>query len=50
MRNVLGATRLVEEYGDDAVVVSVLADSGKKYLPPDLFATSPGAKGTSHRT
>jgi cysteine synthase A len=34
--NVLGAVQLVEELGDDAVVVTLLPDSNKKYLSTDL--------------
>lgn len=34
--NFLGADRLLDELGDDAVVVTVFADSNKKYLSTDL--------------
>jgi cysteine synthase A len=34
--NVIGAMQLVEELGSDAVVVTVLPDSNKKYLSTDL--------------
>jgi len=39
--NVLGAMMLVEDLGDDATVVTVLADSNKKYLSTDLFRDEP---------
>ena len=34
--NILGAMQLVEEMGGDAVVVTILPDSNKKYLSTDL--------------
>jgi cysteine synthase A len=39
--NVLGAIRVQENLGDDAVVVTVLSDSNKKYLSTDLLKTEP---------
>ncbi len=39
--NVLGAIKLVEKYGEHAVVVTVLADSSKKYLSTDLCHEEP---------
>ncbi len=39
--NVLGAMQLVEEMGPDAVVVTVLPDSNKKYLSTDLCRHEP---------
>ena len=39
--NVLGALQILEELGGDAVVVTVLADSNKKYLSTDLFRDEP---------
>ena len=43
--NVLGAIRVQEELGDDAVVVTVLSDSNKKYLSTDLLKTEPVKEG-----
>ncbi|WP_440135121.1 PLP-dependent cysteine synthase family protein [Chitinophaga sancti] len=43
--NVIGAIRLKEKMGDDAVVVTLLCDSNKKYLSTDLVkpqASKPG--------
>ncbi|MNL07408.1 Cysteine synthase [compost metagenome] len=34
--NVIGAIKLKEQMGDDAVVVTILSDSNKKYLSTDL--------------
>jgi cysteine synthase A len=39
--NVLGAIRVQESMGDDAVVVTVLSDSNKKYLSTDLLKEEP---------
>lgn len=39
--NVLGAMQLVERLGDNAVVVTVLPDSNKKYLSTDLCRAEP---------
>ncbi|MCP4590685.1 MAG: cysteine synthase family protein [bacterium] len=39
--NVLGAMQLVERLGPDATVVTVLADSNKKYLSTDLCRDEP---------
>ena len=39
--NVLGALQLLEELDKDAVVVTVLSDSNKKYLSTDLFREEP---------
>jgi cysteine synthase A len=42
--NVLGAMRVHESLGDDAVVVTVLSDSNKKYLSTDLLKDEPAMK------
>lgn len=39
--NVVGAIQLAEELGSDAVVVTVLPDSNKKYLSTDLCRAEP---------
>ncbi len=39
--NVVGAIKVLEELGGDAVVVTVLPDSNKKYLSTDLFSDEP---------
>ena len=39
--NVLGAIKVQEEMGDDAVVVTVFSDSNKKYLSTDLMKEEP---------
>jgi cysteine synthase A len=39
--NFLGADKLLDEMGDDAAVVTVFADSNKKYLSTDLAAPVP---------
>jgi cysteine synthase A len=39
--NFLGALKLVERYGDDAVVVTVFPDDNKKYLSTDLLHDEP---------
>ncbi len=43
--NLLGAMRLVEEMGPDAVVVTVLADCNKKYLSTALASAEPPQDG-----
>ena len=39
--NILGALRLADEMGDDAVIVTVLPDDNKKYLSTDLLREEP---------
>lgn len=39
--NVIGAIKLKEEMGEDAVVVTLLCDSNKKYLSTDLVKEEP---------
>ncbi|MBC8985161.1 PLP-dependent cysteine synthase family protein [Pedobacter sp. N36a] len=39
--NVIGAIKLKEKMGDDAVVVTLLCDSNKKYLSTDLVKEEP---------
>jgi cysteine synthase A len=39
--NLLGANKIHQELGPDAVVVTILPDSNKKYLSTDLFKTVP---------
>lgn len=39
--NIIGAIQLQNKLGDDAVVVTVLSDSNKKYLSTDLMKTEP---------
>lgn len=39
--NVIGAIKLKEQLGDDAVVVTLLCDSNKKYLSTDLVKEEP---------
>ncbi len=39
--NFVGALKVQNELGDDAVVVTVFADSNKKYLSTDLLRTEP---------
>ena len=43
--NVIGAIRLKEQMGDDAVVVTLLCDSNKKYLSTDLVKPQPPKPG-----
>jgi cysteine synthase len=43
--NIVGAIKLVEEMGPDAVVVTVLPDSNKKYLSTALAAAEPPQDG-----
>jgi cysteine synthase A len=39
--NVIGAIKLKEQLGDDAVVVTLLCDDNKKYLSTDLVKDEP---------
>lgn len=39
--NIIGAIKIQEQMGGDAVVVTVLPDSNKKYLSTDLFRDEP---------
>jgi cysteine synthase A len=43
--NVIGALRVQEQLGADAVVATVLADSNKKYLSTDLLRSEPLKEG-----
>ncbi len=43
--NFLGALEVQEELGADAVVVTVFADSNKKYLSTDLMSEEPAREG-----
>lgn len=43
--NVIGAIKLKEELGDDAVVVTLLCDDNKKYLSTDLVKEQPVKEG-----
>jgi len=43
--NVIGAIRLKEQMGEDAVVVTLLCDSNKKYLSTDLVKPQPVQEG-----
>lgn len=43
--NVIGAIKLASELGEDAVVVTLLADSNKKYLSTDLMKEEPVKPG-----
>jgi cysteine synthase A len=43
--NVIGAIRLKEEMGKDAVVVTLLCDDNKKYLSTDLMKDEPVREG-----
>ena len=43
--NVIGALRVQQQMGPDAVVVTVLCDSNKKYLSTDLLRTEPVKDG-----
>lgn len=43
--NVIGAIKLKEQLGDDAVVVTILSDSNKKYLSTDLVKEEPVKPG-----
>lgn len=43
--NVIGAIKLKEQLGDDAVVVTLLCDDNKKYLSTDLVKEEPVREG-----
>lgn len=43
--NVIGAIKLKEQLGEDAVVVTLLCDSNKKYLSTDLVKEEPVKEG-----
>lgn len=43
--NFIGADKLLDELGDDAVVVTVFPDSNKKYLSTDLCRSEPVGEG-----
>ncbi len=43
--NLLGALQLVDELGDDAVIVTVFPDDNKKYLSTDLLRDEPVKPG-----
>lgn len=43
--NVIGAIKLKEQMGEDAVVVTLLCDSNKKYLSTDLVKPQPSKPG-----
>ncbi|WP_208644897.1 PLP-dependent cysteine synthase family protein [Mucilaginibacter kameinonensis] len=43
--NIIGAIKLKETLGPDAVVVTILSDSNKKYLSTDLFKDEPVKEG-----
>lgn len=43
--NLIGADMLLDELGDDATVVTVFADSNKKYLSTDLARVEPAGEG-----
>jgi cysteine synthase A len=43
--NVIGALRAQEQLGPDAIVVTVLCDSNKKYLSTDLLRSEPAKPG-----
>jgi cysteine synthase A len=43
--NLLGALKVQEQMGKDAVVVTVFADDNKKYLSTDLMKTEPAKDG-----
>jgi cysteine synthase A len=43
--NVIGAIKLKEQLGVDAVVVTLLCDSNKKYLSTDLVKEEPIKQG-----
>ena len=45
MSNFVGADRLLDELGDGATVVTVFADSNKKYLSTDLYRAEPVVEG-----
>lgn len=43
--NVIGAIKVKEQLGDDAIVVTILSDSNKKYLSTDLVKEEPVKPG-----
>jgi len=43
--NVIGAIKLREQHGEDAIVVTLLCDSNKKYLSTDLVKDEPVKEG-----
>jgi cysteine synthase A len=43
--NVIGAIKLKEQLGEEAVVVTLLCDDNKKYLSTDLVREQPVAAG-----
>jgi cysteine synthase A len=43
--NIIGAIKLADELGSDAVVVTILSDSNKKYLSTDLMKEEPSKPG-----
>ncbi|WP_373614690.1 PLP-dependent cysteine synthase family protein [Mucilaginibacter sp. OAE612] len=43
--NVIGAIKLREQYGEHAIVVTLLCDSNKKYLSTDLIKDEPVEQG-----
>lgn len=43
--NFIGALKVIEELGADAIVVTVFCDSNKKYLSTDLFGDEPVKEG-----
>jgi cysteine synthase A len=43
--NVIGALRIQQQLGPKAIVVTVLADSNKKYLSTDLLRVEPVRNG-----
>ncbi len=43
--NVIGAIKVKEQLGDDALVVTILSDSNKKYLSTDLVKEEPVKSG-----
>ena len=43
--NVIGAIKLKEQLGEDAVVVTLLCDDNKKYLSTDLVREEPVKEG-----
>jgi cysteine synthase A len=43
--NFLGALKLLEQYGDDAVIVTVFSDDNKKYLSTDMLKEEPVKDG-----
>ncbi|MCX6550406.1 MAG: cysteine synthase, partial [Acidobacteria bacterium] len=43
--NIIGALKIQDEIGKDAVVVTILSDSNKKYLSTDLLRVEPTKPG-----